>query len=90
MFVEKIDASWLKHPFWRSRFLINDSSKLREYSKAVFSIAGSMSPKAVTSRRTTRRQGPHRIHDSPGATAPRRFGVAAGAAAGDSRAHHRT
>jgi len=30
MFVHGFDASWHKHPFWRSQFLIKDPSRLRE------------------------------------------------------------
>jgi len=30
MFVQGFDASWLKHPFWRSKFLIKDPDTLRE------------------------------------------------------------
>ncbi len=30
MFVHGFDEHWLKHPFWRSQFLINSLSKLRE------------------------------------------------------------
>jgi putative nucleotidyltransferase with HDIG domain len=30
MFVHGFDESWLKHPFWRNRFLIKDASTLRE------------------------------------------------------------
>jgi putative nucleotidyltransferase with HDIG domain len=30
MFVHGFDEGWLKHPFWRSQFLIKDPAKLRE------------------------------------------------------------
>jgi len=30
MFVEKFDENWLKHPFWRHKFLIKDPARLRE------------------------------------------------------------
>lgn len=30
MFVHGFDASWLKHPFWRTRFVIDDPTTLRE------------------------------------------------------------
>lgn len=30
MFVHGFEQSWLKHPFWRNRFLIKDSATLRE------------------------------------------------------------
>jgi HD-GYP domain-containing protein (c-di-GMP phosphodiesterase class II) len=30
VFVHGFDESWLKHPFWRSKFLIKDASTLRE------------------------------------------------------------
>jgi HD-GYP domain-containing protein (c-di-GMP phosphodiesterase class II) len=30
MFVQGFDEGWLKHPFWRNRFLIKDESRLRE------------------------------------------------------------
>src|SRR5581483_3617179 len=30
MFVQGFDESWLKHPFWRSKFLIKDPDTLRE------------------------------------------------------------
>jgi HD-GYP domain-containing protein (c-di-GMP phosphodiesterase class II) len=30
MFVEKFDESWLKHPFWRTKFLIKDAALLQE------------------------------------------------------------
>jgi cyclic di-GMP phosphodiesterase len=30
MFVERFEESWLKHPFWRTRFPIKDSSTLRQ------------------------------------------------------------
>jgi HD-GYP domain-containing protein (c-di-GMP phosphodiesterase class II) len=30
MFVERFEESWLKHPFWRNRFLIKDPSTLRQ------------------------------------------------------------
>lgn len=28
MFVHKLEGSWLKHPFWKSRFLLNDNQTL--------------------------------------------------------------
>jgi len=30
MFVHGFDESWLKHPFWRNRFLIKDPATMRE------------------------------------------------------------
>ena len=30
MFVYKLEGSWFKHPFWRSRFLLNDENMLRD------------------------------------------------------------
>jgi hypothetical protein len=30
MFVHGFDESWLKHPFWRSKFLIKEAATLRE------------------------------------------------------------
>ena len=34
VFVHGFDESWLKHPFWRSRFLIKDHSVLREIQQS--------------------------------------------------------
>jgi len=34
VFVHGFDASWLKHPFWRSKFLIKDQSSLREVQQS--------------------------------------------------------
>jgi len=34
VFVHGFDESWLKHPFWRSKFLIKDSSTLREVQQS--------------------------------------------------------
>ena len=30
MFVDRFDENWLKHPFWRNRFLIKDPDRLEE------------------------------------------------------------
>jgi len=34
MFVHGFDEGWLKHPFWRNRFLIKDPSRLREIQES--------------------------------------------------------
>ena len=34
VFVHGFDESWLKHPFWRSKFLIKDQSALREVQQS--------------------------------------------------------
>jgi HD-GYP domain-containing protein (c-di-GMP phosphodiesterase class II) len=34
VFVHGFDESWLKHPFWRSKFLIKDTSMLREVQQS--------------------------------------------------------
>ena len=34
VFVHGFDESWLKHPFWRSKFLIKDASVLREVQQS--------------------------------------------------------
>jgi len=34
VFVHGFDESWLKHPFWRSKFLIKDASTLREVQQS--------------------------------------------------------
>jgi HD-GYP domain-containing protein (c-di-GMP phosphodiesterase class II) len=34
MFVQGFDEGWLKHPFWRNRFLIKDESRLREIQES--------------------------------------------------------
>jgi hypothetical protein len=28
MFIHKLDGSWFKHPFWKSRFLLEDPAML--------------------------------------------------------------
>ncbi len=30
MFVHKLEGSWFKHPFWKSRFLLQDEGMLRD------------------------------------------------------------
>lgn len=30
MFIHKLDGNWLKHPFWRTKFLLDDASTLAE------------------------------------------------------------
>lgn len=30
MFIEKLEGSWLKHPFWRTRFVLDDPTRLDE------------------------------------------------------------
>src|SRR3979409_2182742 len=34
MFVHGFEEGWLKHPFWRDRFLIKDQSRLREMQES--------------------------------------------------------
>jgi HD-GYP domain-containing protein (c-di-GMP phosphodiesterase class II) len=34
MFIERFDETWLKHPFWRNRFLIKDPARLREIQES--------------------------------------------------------
>ncbi len=34
MFVHNFDESWLNHPFWRTRFLIEDPARLREIQQS--------------------------------------------------------
>ena len=34
VFVHGFDESWLKHPFWRNKFLIKDQAMLREVQQS--------------------------------------------------------
>jgi HD-GYP domain-containing protein (c-di-GMP phosphodiesterase class II) len=34
MFVERFDESWLKHPFWRTRFPVKDAATLRQIQES--------------------------------------------------------
>lgn len=34
MFVHKLEGSWLKHPFWKSRFLLEDPQTLADLRDA--------------------------------------------------------
>jgi len=40
MFVYKLERSWFKHPFWRSRFLLNDETMLRDIHARIVETLG--------------------------------------------------
>lgn len=61
MFIHKLEGSWFKHPFWKSRFLLEDSGMLQTLQKSALEGVVIDTAKGLDLRELPRRIAPQQV-----------------------------